>query len=103
MGEKAQVLQEGMERYEVTISRSSVIVRVQAFSPHSAVRTALKSCAEESGVIRAEAVEVVDSPDQGWHVVGTCESCEQPILEGENYAADEDGCYACHRCLPKES
>jgi len=99
---KTHTIAEDMQRYEVTLSRSSLLIRVQAFTPHSAVQTALQSC-DDQGVIRAESVEVVDEPDKGWHVVGTCESCERPILDDEKYGSDEEGCYACHRCLPKES
>ncbi len=32
-------------------------------------------------------------------VLATCESCAATIWEGEDYSADLEGCYVCHRCM----
>lgn len=32
-------------------------------------------------------------------VIGTCESCGMPIIEGEEYRSDHEGVLVCKRCF----
>lgn len=86
-----------MAKYSVSLT-SSVLVEVEADSPHKAVSVAE---AKADRGWRATAVET-DADDAGFcgdfQVVAKCEGCSKPILDGDDYRMDDDGIYLCEVC-----
>lgn len=40
-----------------------------------------------------------EDPEACGEIIGGCEGCRRPILEGEQHASDDEGCLTCHGCL----
>jgi hypothetical protein len=58
-------------------------------------KTISGSCETLGGVPAGATIESVNDVA----CLGICESCEQPILEGQKYASDEDGILICSNCM----
>lgn len=42
-----------------------------------------------------------EDPEACGEIIGGCEACGRPILEGEQYADDEESCLTCQTCLER--
>lgn len=75
-------------------------------TPRAAVLAAIDASKHDLGgfdprswpIPRPESVEWEGGNVQ---VVGFCEGCDKPILEGEDYASGQEGCNTCRECLPE--
>lgn len=90
-----------MKKYEATIYRSQTSTHsVMANSPHEAIKSILES---NSGWL-ADSVSLIEKDDEeqeveveSWALHAHCESCGNPILEGDEYYPWEE-CYTCAKC-----
>lgn len=83
-----------LKPYDVTLTLRSVVrtFLVRSESPEQAVVAALRASPETvKARWRPEAVGDLE-------VVGQCEACEVWLLDGTDYASDDEGCLLCLPC-----
>lgn len=89
-----------MPKYKVTLQSYLVAEETVEADTHKAAVIAARNA--HPGFIPFDAVELSEDGEElsDYFLAGTCEWCEEPIFDDEEYAVDnEEGHYCCSKCL----